>query len=66
MSRRLETPYYHRVDELLFLAPRPITEDEFIEAVRTALAPLGVVPYSVECMADGYQEPDLGAPRNVE
>ncbi|VTU29435.1 hypothetical protein H6CHR_03194 [Variovorax sp. PBL-H6] len=62
---KLETPYYHRVNGLLFLVDRPVIEEEFLEAVRNALAGLGVVPRSVEVMADGYSS-DLGPPRQID
>jgi hypothetical protein len=61
----LETPYYHRVDGLLFLANRPVTEEEFLAAVRDALAALGVIRRSVEIMADGYSW-DPGPSRHID
>ena len=54
------------VDSLLFLATRPVVEDEFLNAVRNALVGLGVPPHSVEIMAGGYEEPELGRPREID
>lgn len=62
---RLETPYYHRLDGLLFLASRPVSEEEFLAAIKKAVEDLGVIPHSVEITADGDGEPELGPPRDI-
>jgi hypothetical protein len=62
---RIETPYYHHIEGLLFLASHPVTKDEFLAVIRNAAEGLGIVPESVEIMADGYGEPDPGPARDI-
>ncbi|RZL88843.1 MAG: hypothetical protein EOP82_21615, partial [Variovorax sp.] len=62
---RIETPHYHRIDGLLFLADRPATEEEFLALIREAAPRLGIVPHSVEIIADGYGEPEAGPAREI-
>lgn len=63
---RIETPYYHRVDGLLFLADRPVSQEEFLAALKAAAPGLGIVTRSIEIMADGYGEPDPGPARDID
>lgn len=63
---RIKTPYYHRVDGLLFLADRPVSQEEFLAALKAAAQSLGIVPSSIEVMADGYGEPDRGPARDID
>jgi len=63
---RIETPHYHRVDGLLFLADRPVSQEEFLAALKAAAPSLGIIPRSIEIVADGYGEPDPGPARDID
>jgi hypothetical protein len=65
---RIEAPYFHRVDGLLVLAPRPVPEEEFLAALREAVKSLGVLPETVEIIADGYAgyTAEPGPPRDFD
>ena len=61
---RNKQPFYHRVDGLLFTATRPISEKEFMQAVKKSLALLGVIVSSIEL--DGpWEESEPGSPDDL-
>jgi hypothetical protein len=53
-------PLFHRVDGLLFRSWNGLTEADFLAALRAsdALQQLGVLPETIEIMADGFGEPE--------
>jgi hypothetical protein len=66
-------PYYHRVEALLFTATQPLTEQQFLLALRKALIPLGLIPTSLEIesqnhngiLESGWHEPEPGNPSDL-
>jgi hypothetical protein len=63
MRRRGIVERVKGIDGLLFLATRPVSQDEFLAAIKRAAEGLGIIPQTVEIIADGYSS-SLGEARN--